>query len=85
MSNSLFNELGGQVASNGIMNDIAQIRSNPSQLGQYLFQRGKISQQQLSDIQGMNPSQIGQYLVRSGVLGNNQIKQFGNMVGQMFH
>lgn len=90
MSNELFKELGGKVAQpnsiNGLMNEVNQIRNNPSQIGRILYQRGKINQSQLSDIQNMHsPSEIGQYLVKSGVLGNQQLNQFGSMVGQMFH
>lgn len=86
MSNSLYQELSNNAPRRtGIMDQVNMIKNDPSQLGQILFQKGKISQQQLSAIQGMNPSQIGQYLVRNGILGNAQVNQFGSMIGQMFH
>ena len=46
-----------------------------------LYQKGKISQQQFSEIQGKTPSEIGQYLLNNNILPQNQFNQFKQQMG----
>lgn len=53
-----------------VMQYIHQLRSNPSQTGEFLLQQGAITQQQFDEIQKMgiagNPQAIGQYMMNRG-------------------
>lgn len=68
---------------NNIIQTAMQIRNNPNQLGQMLYQSGKINQEQFSQIQGKSPSQIGQYLLDNNILPNNQFQQLMSQVNGM--
>lgn len=53
-----------------VMQNIRQLRSNPSQTSEFLLQYGAITQQQFDEIQKMgiagNPQAIGQYMMNQG-------------------
>lgn len=71
-----------------ILNQVRQIKQNPSQLASLLQQRGMINEQQAQDIQkmGNNYEQIGQYLMNNGKMPTNvqpyqeQVNQVQNMM-----
>lgn len=56
-----------------VIQQVQQIRQNPTQLASLLQQRGIISGQQAQDIKemGNNYSQIGQYLISAGTMPTN--------------
>jgi hypothetical protein len=56
-----------------MLQQVQQIRQNPSQLASLLQQRGLINPQQAQEIQkmGNHYGQIGQYLMNSGSMPNN--------------
>lgn len=56
-----------------VIQQVQQIRQNPTQLASLLQQRGIISGQQAQDIKemGNNYSQIGQYLINAGTMPTN--------------
>lgn len=67
---------------------VQQIRQNPSQLASILQQRGMISPQQAQEIQkmGNHYGEIGQYLMNNGTMPTNipqnAIDQAQNIVNQ---
>lgn len=63
-----------------IMQMVSQIQQNPSQLPQLLYQKGKINQEQFSEIQGKSPSEIGQYLLNKNILPNSQFNNLKNQI-----
>ena len=71
-----------------ILNQVRQIKQNPSQLASLLQQRGMINEQQAQDIQkmGNNYEQIGHYLMNNGKMPTNvqphqeQVNQVQNMM-----
>lgn len=64
---------------NNIIQIAQQIKNNPNQIKQMLYQNGKINQEQFEAIQGMNSfEEIGQYLVQ-----NNLIPNFQNLQQQV--
>ena len=67
------------------ISEYRKIKANPSELGQFLYSKGKITQDQLNDINKMNgdPSRIGEYLVNSGSIPQDQMKQLQNDTTQM--
>lgn len=67
------------------MNEYKKLKANPSELGEFLYSKGKINQNQLNEINQMNgdPSKIGQYLLQSGSIPQNQANQLQNEANQM--
>lgn len=58
-----------------------QMQNNPSMIGKYLFDQGRIDQTTYDAIKGMNsPSQIGNYLMNNGILGQQQVNQMAQAV-----
>lgn len=56
-----------------IANVVQQMRQNPSQLGQLLYDHKKINKKQLSEINKLgDPSQIGSYLIDNNILGRQE-------------
>lgn len=84
--NPFFNIMNNPVMN--ILNQVRQIKQNPSQLASLLQQRGMINEQQAQDIQkmGSNYEQIGQYLMNNGKMPTNvqpyqeQVNQVQNMM-----
>lgn len=80
--NSIFNRFrqpNGQPNVFNIMQQFRQVQQNPAQIGQLLYNTGRINQQQLQDIQKMsNPRQIGEYLMGQ----NPQFKQMYDQASQ---
>ncbi len=84
--NPFFNMMNNPVMN--ILNQVRQIKQNPSQLASLLQQRGMINEQQAQDIQkmGSNYEQIGQYLMNNGKMPTNvqpyqeQVNQVQNMM-----
>lgn len=69
--NPLFNGPMGQLYQ--IAQTVQRIKQNPSQLGQLLFDHGKINEEQLQDINRLgDPSQIGNYLINNNILGKSE-------------
>lgn len=65
-----FRQPNGQANIANIMNQFRQVQQNPAQIGQLLFDSGRITKEQLEHIKGMNnPRDIGMYLL-------NQNKDF---------
>lgn len=60
-----------------MIQQVQQIRQNPSQLASLLQQRGIINPQQAQEIQkmGTHYGQIGQYLMNSGAMPENIPKE----------
>lgn len=57
--------------TNNFMQVVQQVRQNPNQLKQMLYQNGKINKEQFDAIQGMNSfSEIGNYLVDNNLIPN---------------
>ena len=56
-----------------VLQQVQQIRQNPTQLANLLQQRGLVSPQQAQEIQkmGNHYGQIGQYLMNQGTMPNN--------------
>lgn len=49
-----------------MLTEYRKLQNNPSAIGQLLFNAGRISQEQLADIEKMNsPKQIGEYLLQN--------------------
>lgn len=67
------------------MNDYKRLKQNPSELGQYLLEKGKINNNQLQEINKMNgdPGKIGSYLMQSGSIPQNQVSNLQNAAPQM--
>lgn len=83
MSNPLFGGPMGQLMQ--IVNTVQQLKQNPSQLGQFLYDRNMISSNQLNDINQMNgnTSQIGNYLMNNNILSGQQANQLYQSVPQV--
>ena len=74
-----FRQPNGQPNMFNIMQQFRQVQQNPSQIGQLLYNSGRINQQQLQDIQKMsNPREIGEYLLNQ----NPQFKQIYDSASQ---
>lgn len=74
-----FRQPNGQPNMFNIMQQFRQVQQNPSQIGQLLYNSGRINQQQLQDIQKMsNPREIGEYLLNQ----NLQFKQIYDSASQ---
>lgn len=59
-----------------VMNQVSQLRQNPSGIADFLKQQGKVTDEQYAAIQKMNdPAQIGQYLMQFGVMPQQQAMQ----------
>lgn len=73
-----------------VMQQVRQIKQNPSQLASLLQQRGMVNESQAKEIEkmGNNYEQIGHYLMNNGKLPNNvqpfqgQIEQVQNLMNQ---
>lgn len=82
MMNNIFDKFrqpNGQPNMFNIMQQFRQVQQNPSQIGQLLYNSGRINQQQLQDIQKMsNPREIGEYLLNQ----NPQFKQIYDSASQ---
>lgn len=53
-----------------------QIKQNPSQLTQLLYQNGKINKEQFEQMQDLKtPQDIGQYLLNNNIMQNGQYQQ----------
>lgn len=71
-----------------ILQQVMQIKQNPSQLATLLQQKGMVNEQQARDIQQMggNFEQVGQYLMQNGMMPTNvqpyteQVNQIQNMM-----
>lgn len=59
------------------INTIQQLKQNPSNLGQFLYDHKKINQEQLNAINQMggNPEQIGMYLVNQNVMPQQEVNK----------
>lgn len=53
-----------------VVNQVRQIKQNPSHIGKYLYDNGRIDQRQMEEIEKMggNVEQIGQYLMNQGFI-----------------
>ena len=67
------------------INTIQQLRQNPSNLGQFLYDHKKINQEQLEQINQMggSPEQIGMYLVNQNVMQPQEANQLYQSVPQV--
>lgn len=64
-----------------IVNEVQQLKKNPSGIADFLKQQGKVNDEQYKAIQGMkDPSQIGQYLMQNGVMPQQQAMQAANTI-----
>lgn len=83
MGNPLFGGTLGQVMQ--VVNTIQQLRNNPAGVGQLLFERNKITQAQLEEINKMNGDmvQIGNYLINSQIMNPQEAKQLYDTVPQV--
>lgn len=78
----MFRQMNGQPNIMNIMQQFNQMQQNPSQIGQLLYNTGRINQQQLQDIQKMkSPREIGEYLLGQ----NQQFKQMYDQANQQPH
>ena len=72
-----FRQSNGQANIANIMAQFKQVQQNPSQIGQLLFNTGRINKDQFEHIKKMNnPRDIGMYLLGQ----NEQFKQAYNMM-----
>lgn len=80
--NPFFNMMNNPMMN--ILQQVRQIKQNPSQLAGLLQQRGMINEQQAKDIQQMggNFEQIGQYLMQNGKMPTN-VQQYQGQVNQV--
>lgn len=67
------------------ISEYRKIKANPSELGQFLYSKGKITQGQLDEINKMNgdPTKIGEYLIQSGSIPQNELNGLQNSTAQM--
>lgn len=67
-----------------IIQQVHQVRNDPSQLALVLKQKGIINDEQFAEVSKMggNYGQIGQYLMRNGVMPNN-VQQYQNQVNEI--
>lgn len=76
--NPLMNGVGNIMR---IVNEVNQLKKNPSGIADFLKKQGKVSDEQYKAIQKMNdPSQIGQYLMQNGVMPQQQAMQAANTI-----
>lgn len=69
-----------------VMNQVSQLRQNPSGIADFLKQQGKVTDEQYAVIQKMNdPSQIGRYLMQSGVMPQQQAMQAAQTIVPQIH
>ncbi len=69
--NPMFNGPMGRLYQ--IANAVQQMRQDPSQLGQMLYDHKKINKNQLKDINKLrDPEQIGNYLINNNILGKQE-------------
>ena len=80
--NPFFNMMNNPMMN--ILQQVRQIKQNPSQLAGLLQQRGMINEQQAKDIHQMggNFEQIGQYLMQNGKMPTN-VQQYQGQVNQV--
>ena len=80
--NPFFNMMNNPMMN--ILQQVRQIKQNPSQLAGILQQRGMINEQQARDIQQMggNFEQVGQYLMQNGKMPTND-QQYQGQVNQV--
>lgn len=83
MGNFLGNSPIGNIMK--FMNEYRRLKSNPSELGDFLYKQGKISKSQLDEIQKFNgdPTKIGEYLINSGSIPQNQLDSLQNSTAQV--
>lgn len=92
--NPLFNGLKGSGGFFGnspmsnfmrFVNEYRKVKSNPSELGNILYNNGKITKEQFNEINRMNgdPSKIGEYLLNTGSLPQNQMNALQSEASQM--
>lgn len=59
-----------------MIRQINAIRQNPNEIGQLLYSRGRITKQQLDELQSQgiagNPEAVGNYLMNHGVMNQQQ-------------
>ena len=57
-----------------IVSQVKQIKENPNGIAQFLYNNGRIDQNQMKDIEKMggNYEEIGQYLMNKGLMPNQQ-------------
>ena len=81
MAFPFFNQnMGGKINPfqnmQNMIRQINAIRQNPNELGQFLYQQGKITKQQLDELQSQgisgNPEAIGNYLMNHGMMNQQQ-------------
>lgn len=80
--NPFFNMMNNPMMN--LLQQVRQIKQNPSQLAGILQQRGMINEQQARDIQQMggNFEQVGQYLMQNGKMPTN-VQQYQGQVNQV--
>lgn len=80
--NPFFNMMNNPMIN--LLQQVRQIKQNPSQLAGILQQRGMINEQQARDIQQMggNFEQVGQYLMQNGKMPTN-VQQYQGQVNQV--
>lgn len=68
-----------------VVNTIQQLKQNPAGVGQLLYDRNKITQAQLEEINKMNGdmSQIGNYLINSQIMNPQEANQLYSSVPQV--
>ena len=83
MANPLFGGQMGQIMQ--VVNAYQQLRQNPAQIGQFLLDRGKITQDQCNQINqfGGNFGQVGSYLMNQNVMSQNDVSQLSQAVPQV--
>ena len=64
---------------------VQNIRNNPGELAQILYDNRKISMEQYNDIRQMNGSfsQIGQYLMSNGIMKQTLVDSLSNNIPPM--
>ena len=80
--NPFFNMMNNPMMN--LLQQVRQIKQNPSQLAGILQPRGMINAQQARDIQQMggNFEQVGQYLMQNGKMPTN-VQQYQGQVNQV--
>ena len=87
MPNYLFQRYGNMGVQynkqNNLLQQFAQLKSNPGGILDILLQSGKINQQQYTELQPYknNPEAIGRYLINSGNAGEiSQAERMANSI-----
>lgn len=64
---------------------IQQLRQNPSNIGQFLYEHNKINQTQLEEINrlGGSPEQIGNYLINNSIMPQQEANRLYQSVPQV--